>query len=170
MTEFTPTLSKQILRPAIRTLMLTLLVVFGASATLAQTRAYVTNASDNTVSVIDTATNSVIATIPVGLGPSAVAVTPNGRFAYVVNQLGHNVSVISAASNTVVATVPVGLAPSGLAITPNGAFAYVSSIASANISVIDTATNTVVTTILANSPFMLAIASSGNLAYMTHGA
>src|SRR3954453_3353756 len=150
MTNFTPTLSKHVLRCI---LMLTLLVGFGASAALAPTRAYVTNDRDNTVSVIDTGTNSVVATVPVGLGPTAVAVTPNGRFAYVVNQLSHNVSVISAVSNTVVATVAVGLAPSGIAITPNGAFVYVSSIPSANISVIDTATNTVVTTISAFSPF-----------------
>ena len=70
MTKFTPTLSKHILRCI---LMLTLLAAFGVSAALAQTRAYVTNDRDNTVSVIDTATTSVIATIPVGLGPTAVA-------------------------------------------------------------------------------------------------
>ena len=80
-----------------------LFVFLGAGAALAQTRGYVTNAHDNTVSVIDTTTASVIATVPVGLGPSSVAVTPNGRFAYVTNQQGNTVSVISAASNTVVA-------------------------------------------------------------------
>ena len=170
MMKFTPTLSRHILRPAIRTLMLTLFVVFGASAALAQTRAYVANAGDNTVSVIDTATNSVITTVPVGLGPTAVAVTPNGRFVYVVNQRSNDVSVISAVTNTVIATVPVGLAPSGLAITPNGAFAYVSSIPSMNISVIDTATNTVVTNISAFSAFMLAILPNGTLGYLTHAA
>lgn len=76
MTRFTPKLSKLVLGQAIRILMLTLLLGFGAGATLAQTRAYVTNSNDNTVSVIDTVTNSVIATVPVGSGPSAVAVTP----------------------------------------------------------------------------------------------
>jgi len=44
----------------------------------AQTRAYVTNLSSNTVSVIATATNTVIATIPVGVFPVNVAITPNG--------------------------------------------------------------------------------------------
>jgi YVTN family beta-propeller protein len=44
-----------------------------------QPLAYVTNLADNTVSVIDTANNKVVATIPVGAGPFAVAfatVTP----------------------------------------------------------------------------------------------
>ena len=168
MTKFTPTLSKLILGPSIRVVMFALLLCFGASATLAQTRAYVTNSQDNTVSVIDTATASVIATVPVGLSPSGVAVTPNGRFAYVANQLGSTVSVISAASNTVVATVPVGF-PRDIAITPNGAFAYVTSTVS-NITVIDTASNTVVTTIPASNPFRLALAPSGDLGYVTQGA
>jgi YVTN family beta-propeller protein len=42
--------------------------------------AYVTNLVDNTVSVIDTARNKVVATIPVGTAPFAVAfaaVTPD---------------------------------------------------------------------------------------------
>src|SRR5215510_16149087 len=80
------------------------LVTFGASATLAQTKGYVTNVLDNTVSVIDMATNTVIATVPVGIAPEGVALTPNGAFAYVPNALDNNVSVISTATDTVVAT------------------------------------------------------------------
>ena len=42
----------------------------------AQTRAYVTNFTDNTVSVIDSATNTVVATVPVGTNPEG-----SGRYA-----------------------------------------------------------------------------------------
>jgi YVTN family beta-propeller protein len=51
--------------------------------------AYVANNSSNTVSVIDTATTppSVVATIPVGNGPSGVAVAPDGKHVYVTNGL-----------------------------------------------------------------------------------
>lgn len=38
--------------------------------------AYITNFGDGTVSVIDTAANTVVATIPVGSRPDGVAVTP----------------------------------------------------------------------------------------------
>ena len=70
MTNPTPTLSKHVLGPAIRVVMFALLLAgFGASAALAQTRGYVANNNDNTVSVIDTATHSVIATVPVGASP-----------------------------------------------------------------------------------------------------
>ena len=40
--------------------------------------AYVTNTSSNTVSVLDLATNTVTATVPVGVKPKGVAVTPGG--------------------------------------------------------------------------------------------
>ncbi|WP_406381587.1 YncE family protein [Streptomyces sp. NBC_01618] len=48
---------------------------------------YVTNGSSNTVSVIDTRTNRVAATIPVGKSPVSVALSRNGGRAYVANAL-----------------------------------------------------------------------------------
>ena len=169
MTKSTQMLSQHLLRPALRIGMFVLLLSLAASATLAQTRGYVANNDDHTVTVIDTATFSAVATVPVGLGPTDVAVTPNGRFAYVVNQQSNSVSVISAATNTVVATIPVGSFPSFIAITPDGTRAYVDNTFD-SLSVIDIATNTVVTSMAINNPFEIALAPSGNLGYVTHGA
>jgi YVTN family beta-propeller protein len=60
MTNFTHKFSKLVLGATIQVIAVALfLVVFGVSAVFAQTRAYVTNALDNTVSVIDIATNTV---------------------------------------------------------------------------------------------------------------
>ena len=39
------------------------------------------------MSVIATATNTVTATIPVGVGPAGVAVSPDGSKVYVANQI-----------------------------------------------------------------------------------
>src|SRR5215211_5229812 len=118
------------------------LVGFEASSTFAQTRAYVINTFGNTVSVIDVATNTVVATVPVGSTPAAVAVTPDGTFAYVIH-FNSTVSVIDSATNTVVATVPVGSGSRAIAITPDGALAYITNASDGTVSVIDTATNTV---------------------------
>ena len=75
--------------------------------------------SPTTVSVIDTATNTVVATVPVGSCPFGVAVTPDGKHAYVANDLSSNtVSVIDTATNTVVATVGVGNSPIAVGIVP----------------------------------------------------
>jgi YVTN family beta-propeller protein len=79
--------------------------LFGAPESLAQ-NAYIPNQSDATVSVINTATNAVIATVPVvGANPAGVAVTPDGKKVYVTSD--NTVSVINTATNTVIATVPV---------------------------------------------------------------
>ncbi|HXQ73340.1 MAG TPA: hypothetical protein VN844_22760 [Pyrinomonadaceae bacterium] len=44
------------------------------------------NQTGNDVSVINAATNAVLATVPVGAEPTGIAITPNGAFAYVVNR------------------------------------------------------------------------------------
>ena len=50
------------------------------------------------VSVIDTATNTVVAAISVEGVPAAVAVTPDGKHVYVANGGSNTVSVIETAS------------------------------------------------------------------------
>ena len=72
-----------------------------------------------TVSVIDTFTNAVTATVTgASESPFAVAITPDGNFAYVTNAFSDIISVIATSSNTVTATVTVGNNPNGIAITP----------------------------------------------------
>uniref|UniRef100_UPI000A96E89D YncE family protein n=1 Tax=Rhodococcus marinonascens TaxID=38311 RepID=UPI000A96E89D len=66
----------------------------GVAVTPDGTRAYVTNVGDGTVSVIDTATNTVVETVPVGAAPQGVAITPDGSRAYVANLGDNTVSVI----------------------------------------------------------------------------
>jgi YVTN family beta-propeller protein len=42
----------------------------------------------DTVSMIDTACNTVLATVPVGISPKRVAISPDGKHAYVTNYVG----------------------------------------------------------------------------------
>src|SRR5262249_45031946 len=86
-------------------------VMLGSTPAEAQSFAYVANLGSDTVSVIATATNTVVATVPVGHFPRGVAITPDGTHAYVANDGSNTVSVIATATNTVVATVPVGSTP-----------------------------------------------------------
>ena len=63
-----------------------LTVPLSSYVVLAQTTvAYVVNNLSDDVSVIDTSTNTVTVTIPVGDGPQRVAFTPDGSRAYVTN-------------------------------------------------------------------------------------
>jgi YVTN family beta-propeller protein len=139
------------------------------SAAAAGSRAYVTNNVDNTVSVIDMATNTVTATIAVGSNPGEVAVSADGSHAYVTNYGGGTVSVIDTSTNTVTATITVGSEPVGVALSPDGSHAYVANNNSGTVSVIDTATNTVTATITVGSnPFGVAVSPDGNHAYVTN--
>jgi YVTN family beta-propeller protein len=93
----------------------------GVAVDPAGTRVYVTDGVSNTVSVIATATNTVVATVPVGSIPIGVAVDPAGSRVYVANNnvfsgVSSTVSVIDTATNTVVATVPVGRGPAALGL------------------------------------------------------
>ncbi|OYZ42555.1 MAG: hypothetical protein B7Y20_17665, partial [Acidovorax sp. 16-64-162] len=60
---------------------------------------------------IDTATNMVVAKVPVGMHPAHVVVSPDGRLAYVTNGGDNTVTVIDTAARSHVATIPVGQFP-----------------------------------------------------------
>ena len=143
--------------------------------------AYVTNAFGPSVSVVDTATNEVTATVafPAGSVPFAAAITPDLKKVYVTS-----LDALSTCGNTVVFVIDtasnalgpgpaaVGCEPIGIAVTPDGRYAYVASRFSGTVSVIDTATNAVRTTITLPSGSWLAgiaISPDGQRAYLTAG-
>jgi YVTN family beta-propeller protein len=69
----------------------------------------------DSVSVIDTATNTV-SMIAVVAEPIGVAVTPDGSKVYVSNFGSNTVSVIDTTNNTVITTIPARNGPVGVAM------------------------------------------------------
>jgi YVTN family beta-propeller protein len=129
----------------------------------------VSNNHENDVSVIDTANNAVIATIPVQSSPFGLVFTPDGTQVYVVNGSSNTVSIVDTASRTVVATVPVGVSPVGvaMALTSNGTFAYVTNSISNTVSVITVGNAQVTQTIpVGSGPRWVAVAPNSSLAYV----
>jgi YVTN family beta-propeller protein len=121
-------------------------------------RVYVTNnyGAPGSVSAIDTATKQVIATIPVGVAPFDVGITPNGNEAYVTNQHDGTVSVINTTTLTVIATIPTGMLCQQLVITPDGTKVFVQNGFSDTVSAINTATHTVIATLpTGHNPFTM---------------
>ncbi|MBB6215877.1 YVTN family beta-propeller protein [Anaerosolibacter carboniphilus] len=132
--------------------------------------AYVTNLLDDSVSVINTAINSVITTIVnVGDAPIGVAITPDGTKAYVTNASGDTVSVINTLTNSILVVIPVGGVPNGVAITPDGTKAYVTNVDDDTVSVINTLTNSILVVIpVGDAPVGVAITPDGAKAYVVN--
>ena len=125
----------------------------------AGTRAYVVNSGDNTVSVINTVTKAVIATLPVGEDylrePRVLTLNPNDTRGYVPNPGNSTVSVINTVNNGIVTTIPVAGGKVGaLALNPAGTRAYVpyngDTYYDNYVAVINTASNSVIANIHIN--------------------
>jgi YVTN family beta-propeller protein len=105
-------------------------------------KAYVTNYAANTVSVIDTATQTETAEVAVGQSPTGIDITPDGTRAYVLNQSSRTITVIDTATDTALTTFgSLPVAPQNIEISPDGTKAYIATLGSA-IEVLDIATNT----------------------------
>jgi len=139
--------------------------------------AYITNEGSNTVSVIDTATNSVAATVNVGNYPYGVAISPDGNMVYVTDYAiangvyGLSVSVIDTSRNSVIATWPTFdtmASPRGVAVSPDEAKLYVTN-AYNRIYAFDTTTNKVIANSSGGScPVGVAITPDRTKAYVTY--
>lgn len=100
------------IKKLLEVLMLTSALTAGqASAALAGTL-LVGNKAEATVSLLDADTGKVIKTLPVGLGPHEIAVTPDGKTAVVANYgnqatLGSSLTLIDVPSATVTKTIDI---------------------------------------------------------------
>jgi YVTN family beta-propeller protein len=131
-------------------------------------RLYVANNIDNTMSIVDTATRTILSSTPVGSNPYTVALSKDGTTAYVSNWGGEqtftppgpgaplgtvtetsagSVSVLDAITGAPKGKIEVGTHPSALGINPATGDLYVANTDSDTISVIDTGTNAVTHTI-----------------------
>ena len=102
----------------------------------------------NDLAIVDTTTNSVVNTIPIG-EPFAIAFTADGRTAYAALPDDGTVAVIDTVTQRQVDSIAnAGEAPGGIAIAPDTGLAYVTDFtAGANepgVFVIDTKTNRVI--------------------------
>ncbi len=107
-------------------------------ATEGRELAYVSNSYGDTISVIDTATLAVTATIPMDFGTKKViprwpegeveianapmnpTFTPDGRLLYVADSQGSNIAVIDPRTNSVTEVIDLDMRPCDLAFTPDG--------------------------------------------------
>lgn len=129
-----------------------------------------TDTSSVEVFDIDVNSATVKGTIKVGVEPSGIGVTPDGKKAYVADTLDASeiVTVIDLTKYTTTGTVHVGNGPTGVAVSPKGDYAYVTNNVSGSLSVIEVSSDTVVSTItVGGAPYGIAITSDGSSAYVS---
>lgn len=102
---------------------------------------YVVNAGTpsghGSVSVIDTKTNQVVATIPVQRLPYFIDVDPEGRRAYVANSGSNSVSVIDLDSRREIGVIGAGEQPGVVRISPDMRSLVVTNRGSGSVSIYD---------------------------------
>ena len=130
---------------------------------------YVANEGSNNVSVIDSASNTIIATVPTGLQPWGIAVDSGTDTIFVTNSGSNDVSVIDGATNTVTATIPVGTNPIGIAVDSATGRVYVVNKGSDNVSVINETTQAVTATFAVGyEPWGVCVDSVTDTLYVTN--
>lgn len=151
---------------------LSCLAIFSSAPVDAAPFAYVTNRTDATVSVIDIANNSAVATVPVGANPYSATVSHDNAQVYVANFNDDSISIIDASNNTVTTTLTNFCTnPSWVTITPDGSEAWVSCFNGGIVQRLNLASNTVTGTISGMSrPLGITFKHDGSRAYIVNNS
>lgn len=134
-----------------------LLITSGAAQAAGPRYAYVSNAAEGSVSVLDLREDKVVGTVKTGeMGAHGIAASPDGRYGFAALESANEVVVIDGERQTVIARIQVpfsgAMAIHGLDVSPDGEYLWVgarqggdrrSEVVSAELAVINTATRAV---------------------------
>ncbi|HEX4628770.1 MAG TPA: hypothetical protein VH137_08270 [Gemmatimonadales bacterium] len=130
--------------------------------------AYVTNQYSQNVSVIDVASATQVATIPIpnGANPDVVRVSLDGSRVF-ISTSGTIVYIVDTQTRQFLGSVQVGFVPNGLALNPDGRLFYVSAAYSGTAYEVDMFTATVLRTFTVGGvPQDMAVTRDGNRLYV----
>ncbi len=161
----------------------------GAAPSTGGELVYVTNEDSRNLTVIDAATDSVVATIEVGTRPRGVKVSPDGRTVYVAlsgspkcpptmpdeeceklkaDRTKDGVAVVDVATRTTVKTLPAGLDPETFDVSPDGAKLFVSNEDADSATVVDIASGKAVANVkVGREPEGVTLAPDGKSVWVT---
>lgn len=165
----------------VRSLIPVLTLVLGAATVTAQTAGtgtlVVANMADNTVTVIDLDSETVLATLPTGPAPHEIAVTADGRYAVITNYgdrsgPGNSLTIIDLQTVTVAKTIDLGVyqRPHGIAVLPSRDVALVTSEVSQVVILVNLETGEVESAIPTGgrASHMLALTADGRRVYVSN--
>ena len=142
------------------------ILFFLATGTDAGTIAFVSNRSENTLSIIDVSDGSLLQTVPTGGGPQGLALSPDGQFLYIAQSLDDAVMVLSTSDFSVQKSIATAGAPTDIAVSPDGELLYVAC--RDRIEIIRTGDDTITEFISAvREPAGLALTPDGRRLFIT---
>lgn len=150
-------------------------------------RIYVTNERSGDLSVIDSATHEVVATVPLGKRPRGIHASPDGKLIYVAlsgspiagpgvdestlpppDKSADGIGVYDIAQGRVVKMLKSGSDPEEFDITADGKFLYVSNEDVAGVSILDLSTEKIVATLpTGEEPEGVRMSPDGKYVYAT---
>src|SRR4051794_16644632 len=150
-------------------------------------RVYVSNEAAGTVSVIDTARDEVIATVPVGKRPRGLHVSRDGKLLYVAlsgsprggpgvdesklpppDRKADGIGVVDLATGKVLRTIKSGQDPESFALSADGKRLFVSNEETAEMSVVDLQASKVIKRVpVGKEPEGVTLRPDGKVVYVT---
>ncbi|MCO1654039.1 protein kinase domain-containing protein [Pseudonocardia humida] len=130
-------------------------------------RLYATNRDDDTISVVDTTTDSVVGTVELaeGDGPEGIALSPDGSTSFVVNHGSSTVAVVDNERGAPRRAIPVATSPTDVVVDENG-HAFVT--ANDGAAVLELDTEEVLRAVSVGArPQSLAVSADGSLGAVT---
>lgn len=141
----------------------------GVGITPDGTKAYVTNFYEGSLTIIDTATKTVLKTIKIKGAPVEVAFRKDRPEVWVSDFSHHRVLIFDTTNDSLIGQVKVELNPKVLCFTPDGKKLLVSNWSSHSVSIIDTDSGKVCKTIgVEVNPRGIDITPDGRYAYIAN--
>ena len=129
----------------------------------------VANPDANSVTLVDTTTQTALVELQVGLDPRSVAIAPDGTWGCVANQGSDTVSVIDLITLAVADTLPVGDRPVGVAISPDGERIAVAELGADQVRLLNAGEGSLLRLLhTADRPHGLAFSPDGQRLLVTH--
>src|SRR4051812_9014540 len=156
-------------------------------ATIPAVRVFVTNEQSGDLTVIDAATNSVIATAPLGKRPRGIQAGPGGKYVYIAlsgspsappgvdektlpppDRSADGIGEIDTETYKVTRVIKAGNDPEQLAVSADGTRLYVANEDAGQLSVVDVPSGSVVATVkIGDEPEGVTIRPDGKVVYVT---
>jgi len=132
-------------------------------------RLFVACEASNSLIIVNTMNDEILAEISIGMQPHHVCLSPDEKLVYVSNRASDNISVVDPKTYKVISLIEVGDEPHEIAITNDGKIMYVANAGTYDVSVVDIKKGVEIKRLAASrGPWGAALSADGHSVYITN--